>query len=82
MRNKLLTLYLKVLYPEYRFDWVENGVMLTCVDGRRWFISDKRKKKTWNWVQVAEWFVPASICLGCTWVTFGVIVGAINGLIC
>lgn len=81
MRYKLMELYVRVLHPEYRLDWVGNGVIVTHVSGQRWFIPDKRKKN-WNWVQVAEWFVPASICLGCTWVTFGVIVGAINGLIC
>lgn len=81
MKKKLLSLYIKTFCPEYRVDWVENGAILTCVDGRRWFIPDKRKKKSWSWVEIAESFIPACIFLGCAWVTLGVIMGAINGLI-
>lgn len=81
MRKKLLSLYIRTFYPEYRVDWIENGAIVTHIDGRRWFMPDKRKKKGWNWVQVAESFVPACIFLGCAWVTFGVIVGTMNGMI-
>lgn len=81
IRNKVIQAYIKFRFPGCRIDWVSPDLaVLTGVNGLRcWVILDKRK--TWSWMDFAQWLVPAVICLWSAIVVSGVMLGCMYGAI-